>query len=69
MDIVEIYAEIPKKLYGEMEDKGQLFELPDGVSISRKRGSRVCYFECETKDGKDALIDILDQKGINWQIT
>lgn len=69
MDEIEIYAEIPKRLCGEMDDKGKLFDLPNGVTVSRKRKSRACYFVCEGEDAKNTLIEILDQKGINWQTT
>ena len=67
MDVFEIYAEIPKRLYGEIEEKGKLFALPNGITMSRKVGSRGINFICEGKDSKEELIELLDQKGINWQ--
>jgi len=48
-----------------VEDK--MFDLPYGVSLDRKQSSRACYFECNSKEAKEELIDILDDRGINWQ--
>lgn len=62
-----IYAELSKKQYGEMEGSGVWFDLPDGVTLSRKKGSRACYFECDSKESEEAIIDILENKRINWQ--
>lgn len=69
MDIFEIYAEIPKRLYGRVEDDDKFFNLPSEVTMSRKRGSRCCHFVCEGKEAKEDLTEFLDNNGISWQVT
>ena len=70
----EIYAELSKSMLPLVDDG--VVELPSapGVSISRRRGSRVCYFICDSNisnEHQEELIeeigDQLDELGINWQ--
>ena len=63
---MEIYAEISKKVLGLIESGGK-FSLPDGVVLRRKGGSRSCYFECQDKESKKTLIELLEAGGICWQ--
>jgi len=70
----EIYVELSHRML-PLVDAG-VIELPSvsGASISRKRGSRVCYYFCDDilsdKDQKEIIEEIggeLDGLGINWQ--
>jgi len=70
----EIYAELSKKMLPPM-DEGQInIDLPYGVAMNRRLGSRSCYFVCDEnlsdKDQKELIKDVgdkLDEIGINWQ--
>lgn len=68
MESYDLYAEISKKQL-RAEEKGPLFTLPDGVTLSRKGNSRALYFHCEDKDTQKALGELLDDNYINWQKT
>ena len=63
---MEAYTEISNKLLHKIEQEGYNLNVPSGVTIKRKQGSRVCYFECDDSI-KNELIDFLDDNGINWQ--
>jgi hypothetical protein len=62
---MEIYAEISSKMLKEIEDGNDLV-LPSGVTISRKKGSRVCNFECDEISKQD-MVEFLDDNQISWQ--
>ena len=55
-----------RSLLKEMDD-GNEFQVPSGVRLYRKKGSRACYFECEDDIAKEDLVELLDSKGILWQ--
>jgi len=65
---MEIYAEIDKKKLHSIEILGNSMVIPNGVKMSRRNGSRACYFECDS-GYKDDLIDFLDNNRISWQYT
>ena len=64
---MEIYAEITKKILGLVEGGNFKLDLPSGVDLKRKSGSRACYFECQDESSKEELIDLLENRGISWQ--
>ena len=64
MESFYIYAEMSKH---QREDKLFKIDLPDGVTLNRKPGSRALYFDCDSEDSQNAIIEILDDKYINWQ--
>jgi len=63
----EIYAELSKKQYDLVINGDADLELPYGVQMSNRKGSRSLSFSC--KDGETAklLADGLDNSSINWQ--
>ena len=64
MEDYTIYAEITKKQLEAIEKGGASFSLP---YMTRKEGSRACFFECEDVYTYAALTEFLDDNGINWQ--
>ena len=63
-----IYAEISKKQLGNKNKKNSLwFDVPYGVELSRKEGSRACFFECVDEESFNDVIKILEDNNINWQ--
>jgi hypothetical protein len=62
-----IYAEITRKQLKQIENGTFNIPVPDGVSLSRKKGSRACYFEVSGGSSKRILVAQLDRLGINWQ--
>lgn len=64
---MEIYAEISNKLLREIEEMGKNLDLPSGVTMQRKPGSRACYLECD-EFSKDELVEFLESNGISWQV-
>lgn len=63
---MEIHAEISRKMLREIEDNGRELSLPPGVTIIRRKGSRVCNLECD-KISKRDLVEFLDDNQISWQ--
>ena len=64
-NMLSIYAELSQKT---LKDADNLFSsLPEGVDLTRKQGSRACYFECDDSIAKEELIDLLDMHRILWQ--
>lgn len=62
---MEIYAELDSKTLRKIEEGHELV-LPLGAKISRKKGSRMCYFACD-EFYKQEMIEFLDDNGISWQ--
>ena len=63
---MEIYAEINKKTLAKLES-GFCFAIPAGVTMSRRKNSRGCLFECSDDYALSELRDLLDLSGISWQ--
>ena len=63
---MELYAELTNKLLKKLEEENFVFSLPEGVTLTRKQGSRCCFFECEETE-EENLKDLLDRQGIPWQ--
>lgn len=64
--VESIYAEITKKQLKDIEEGRMSFNLPNGVSLSRKEGSRACYFSCDDADA-EYLKELLGSLDIPWQ--
>jgi hypothetical protein len=64
---LEIYAELSKKQYNLIQKGYASIEIPNGVTMKNKNGSRSLYFNCENQESYNELIDGLDASGINWQ--
>lgn len=64
---MEVYAELTRKQLNAVESGDMEFSLPNGVKMSRRRGSRACYFQCADEDALVTLIDGLEASWITWQ--
>lgn len=64
---VEVYAELSKNQYKLIQNGGASIEVPYGVSMKNKAGSRALRFSCVNKEVSDILKEGLDNSGINWQ--
>jgi hypothetical protein len=65
---MEIYAEISNKRLREIEELGRELLIPSGAKMSRKQGSRGCYFEFD-EDSKQEMVEFLEGNGMTWQET
>ena len=63
---MDIYAELTKKQLESLES-GAKFNVPSGVSVNRKSGSRACYFVCNDKQSYREMVEALEDVGISWQ--
>lgn len=64
---MEIYAEISESKLRSLEE--QLKEI-SGISFERRWGSvgsSSCYFEFDSDESKESLIDFLERHRILWQ--
>jgi hypothetical protein len=64
---MDIYAEINKKQLKQIEKGEMQFVFSAGIQLTRKKGSRACYFFCEDKYAKGELVNFLEDANINWQ--
>ena len=64
---ITIYAELNRKQFDLISQGDISIEVPNGVQMSHKNGSRSLYFLCNGGDSLDELVDALDADGINWQ--
>ena len=65
---LEVYAELSKKQYNQLIDGEAELEVPYGVSMTNRAGSRALIFECEDSDAAKDLMMGLDNSSINWQV-
>ena len=61
---MEIYAEISNKMLREVDVPGHNLVLPYGITMTRKKGSGVCYFNCD-KSYRQDMIEFLDDNEIS----
>ena len=66
-DPVEIYAELSKKQFNLVVTGQVTLEVPYGVSLKNKIGSRALHFQCPNKLVAKELGEGLDNSSINWQ--
>lgn len=64
---VDIYAVVTRKQYNLLIYGAASLEVPRGVTMKNKSGSRSLFFHCEDRDIADVLEDALDVSGISWQ--
>lgn len=64
---IEIYAELSKKQFNLIHNGDATIEVPYGVSMKNKAGSRALHFYCESDDAAEELREGLDDSGIAWQ--
>jgi hypothetical protein len=64
---VNIYAVVSRRQYKLLVTGQASLEVPEGVSMKNKVGSRSLSFHCETRDLAEILGDALDVSGISWQ--
>ena len=64
---VEIYAEISKKQFQLIASGDYDIEVPSGVSMTHKAGSRILTFFCDGAESAQLLMEGLDESYVNWQ--
>ena len=67
MPDLEIFAILTKSQYQKVITGQCEIEVPSGVELSNKAGSRSLYFSCENKEAAKELTEGLDDSGISWQ--
>jgi hypothetical protein len=66
---VSIRAVLSRKHYNLLIFGQATLEIPEGVSMQNKSGSKVLHFDCEDRDTAEILCDALDVSGIVWDET
>lgn len=64
---IEIYSELSKRQYESIQRGESCLELPYGVSMFNKKGSRGLYFTCDNEDSAEELIEGLEGSLISWE--
>jgi hypothetical protein len=64
---IEIYAELSKKQFNLIHNGDATIEVPYGVSMKNKAGSRALHFYCDDDDAAEELREGLNESGISWQ--
>lgn len=64
---VEIIAVLTNKQYQMIKTGAAELEIPSGVKMENKAGSKFLTFACENRDIAEVLEDGLDNSGIDWQ--
>ena len=65
--IVEIFAELSRKQYNLIQNGDATIEVPYGVEMKNKAGSRALRFRCPDKFVAKELERGLDSSAISWQ--
>lgn len=63
-----IYAELNKSQYRKILSGEYGLEVPEGVTMKNRAGSRGLYFYCESDEIGEIMQDALDSDGINYSI-
>jgi hypothetical protein len=66
---VDIRAVLSKRHYNLLINNKASLEVPEGVSMKNKAGSKVLSFHCDSRDVAEVLCDGLDVSGIPWDET
>jgi hypothetical protein len=66
---VSIRAVLTRKHYNLLINGRATLEIPEGVFMGNKAGSKVLLFDCEDRDIAEVLCDALDVSGIAWDET
>jgi hypothetical protein len=64
---IEIYAELSKKQYNLVQTGQVSVEVPHGVMLRNKAGSRALHFFCPDVEAAKELRDGLDDSSVSWQ--
>jgi hypothetical protein len=62
-----VYAELSKKQYNLIQTGQAVIEVPHGVQLRNRAGSRALYFSCINSEIAKELQDGLDDSAIAWQ--
>jgi len=63
----EIYAELSRQQMQMVLEGDYEIEVPYGVTMSNKHGSRILRFACDSREASVQLTEGLDVSGIVWQ--
>lgn len=63
-----VYAVLSRSQYIKLSSGEYSIEVPNGVSMSHRAGSKNLFFDCEDEFAGQQLLDGLDVSGISWQI-
>jgi len=64
--MLEIYAELTKKVLSRVINNELPFKLPSGVEIIDGKITKNCHFEV-FEESRDDLVHVLESNGIAWQ--
>ena len=64
---MEFYTELTKKQYKKILNGELSIEIPHGVKMKNRKGSRGLFFECTDKSSARELIKGLQLSGMAWQ--
>jgi len=64
---IHVYAELSRKQYDKILKGEVTMEIPYGVTMKNKSGSRGLHFDCDTVECANELKDGLDNSFIVWQ--
>lgn len=64
---IEIYAELSKRQSEMIRSGNYGIEIPYGVNMTNRPGSRCLYFICDGKESAQELMEGLDASQISWQ--
>jgi hypothetical protein len=65
--IIEVYAELSHKQFGQIVNGEATVEIPHGSSLKHKMGSRSLVITCNGFVVAKELEDGLNNSGISWQ--
>ena len=64
---VEVVAVLSRNQYQMIRTGEAEIEVPNGVEMDNKAGSRTLIFACPNRDIAEELMDGLDSSGIVWE--
>jgi hypothetical protein len=63
---VDIEATLSRKSYQLLRSGSATLQIPEGVTMYNRSGSRLLNFSCDDRDLAEILCDGLDVSGIPW---
>jgi len=64
---IYITAQLSNKQFESIIDGNSELEIPHGVHMTNRKGSKLLEFTCQDENAAEELIDGLDNSGMNWQ--
>jgi len=64
---IEVYAELNRKQYNLIQNGMAEIEVPYGVTMTNKAGSKALRFHCSSRRVAKELEQGLDNSAISWQ--